>query len=304
MFGLIVTNGSKNMKKTTFIKLIGCSLLVSFSSHASYKTYEAELSESQWVFSGNPLSCQLSHQIPRYGEAVFNRLAGKKQPLHFNLHYKRQPVSQVKVASVESLSPAWLPHRRARAMGQTQIQTGKSIFKSNQVESWKLLNELEDGRFPTFRYQSFDSIQDQVAVSLSSVGFRQPFDQFLSCLSSLVPFKLHELQRMTLHFDFDKASIRKNYLDKLKALAAYVRYDPSIEVVFISGYTDSKGPRGYNHKLSKKRIAAVQQILSLDGVSAARFKTQPFGEKHPVASNRKAAGRAKNRRVYIRVSQK
>ncbi|MDQ7048698.1 MAG: OmpA family protein [Enterobacterales bacterium] len=292
------------MKKTTLIKILGYSLLFSFSCHASYKTYEAELSESQWIFSGNPLNCQLSHQIPRYGEAIFNRQAGRKQPLQFNLHYKRHPVSQVKIASIESLSPAWFPHRRARPMGQTPIRQGESIFKSSQVESWKLLNELEDGRFPTFRYQAFDSIQDQVAVSLSSVGFNQPFDQFLNCLSSLVPFKLHELQRLTLHFDFDKASIRKNYLNQLKALAAYVRYDPSIEVVFISGYTDSKGPRGYNHKLSKKRIAAVQEILSLDGVSTARFKTLPFGEKNPVASNRKAAGRAKNRRVYIRVSQK
>jgi len=298
------TIGLKYMNKLMLTKILGYSLLISFSCQASYKTYEAEFAESQWVFSGNPLTCQLSHQIPRYGEAIFNRQAGKQQPLEFNLHYKRHPVSQVKVASVQSLSPSWLPHRRARSLGEMPIQKGASIFKATQNSSWKLLNELEDGRFPTFRYQAFDSIQDQVAVSLSSVGFRQPFDQFLSCLTSLVPYKLHELQRLTLHFDFDKASIRKAYQSKLKALAAYVRYDPTIEVVFISGYTDSKGPRGYNHKLSKKRIAAVQQILTLDGVSAARFKTLAFGEKNPIASNRKPSGRAKNRRVYIRVSQK
>ncbi len=290
------------MKKTSLLLGFSYGLLISFASHASYKTYEAELSDSKWVFSGNPLGCQLSHQIPRFGEAVFNRQAGKKQPLEFKLKYKRHEISSVKVASVESLSPAWLPHRAARSMGKIAIHAGPSIIKASQSQSWQLLNELEDGRFPTFRYQAFESIQDQVAVSLSSVGFVQPFDQFLDCLSSLVPFKLHELANMTLRFDFNKASVRKVYQDKLKALAAYIRYDPSIEVVFIKGYTDSKGPRGYNQKLSMKRVASVQKMLSLEGVSAARFKTLAYGERYPVASNRKPSGRAKNRRVYIKVS--
>lgn len=283
----------------TFIALIAM-----LPASANYKVYEADLSESKWQFKGNPIGCELNHEVPYYGNATFKKESGKKQPLLFNLSYKRQPLTMVKVASVQSLSPSWLPKQRARNLGEVEIKQGKNIFQTTNTASWKLLNELEVGRFPTFRYQDFETIEDQVAVSLSSVGFKKPYDQFLSCLVSLVPYKLYEINKMTLHFDFAKHSLKKTYLDKLKALAQYVRYDPSIEVIIINGYTDSKGPKGYNLKLSERRVNTVKEMLSLDGTDPNRFKTKAFGEKNRAASNRSSNGRAKNRRVVIRVSQK
>jgi len=287
--------------KPIFICLAVCACL---STQASYKVYEADIGESDWQFSGNPLGCKLSHQVPFYGDATFNKQAGKKQSLEFQLSYKRQPINTVRVASIRSLAPSWLPRQRARNLGEVKIMKGNNIFQTRDTASWKLLKELEVGRFPTFRYQDFESAQDKVSVSLSAVGFKQPYNQFLDCLTSLVPYKLKELSKMTLRFDFDKYSLRESYHGKLKALAAYVRYDPNLEVVFIHGYTDSKGSRSYNHKLAEKRIASVQKRLTLEGADPSRFKTLAFGEKNPVASNRKARGRALNRRVYIRVSQK
>lgn len=291
-----------NLNLSKFL-LLGLFLFCGSSANASYKVYEAELSESDWQFSGNPLECKLSHQVPQYGDAFFVKTAGKKQALEFKLSYKMQPITAVKVASIQSLSPSWLPRQRPRDLGSIKILSGNHIFKAADTASWKLLNELEIGRFPTFRYQGFESIQDQVAVSLSAVGFKQPYDQFLDCLTSLVPYKLNELTKMTLRFDFAKHSVKEAYQKKLKALAAYVRFDPKLEVVFINGYTDSDGSRNYNYKLSERRIAAVQKMLTLQGADPARFKTLAFGEKNPAASNRKASGRALNRRVYIRVSQ-
>jgi len=289
-----------------FIKAMFVFLLLSISnlSNASYKVYEAELSESKWLFDGNPLGCQLTHQVPFYGDATFSKQPGINKDLEFNLSYKRQSINSVKVASIQSLSPAWLPQQQARHLGEVPINKGSNIFSTTNIASWKLLNELEVGRFPTFRYQEFDSIEDQVAVSISAVGFKQPYDQFLDCLTTLVPYKLDELMKMTLLFDFDKSSIRQKYQDKLKALAAYVKYDPSLEIVFIHGYTDNKGSRGYNQRLSEKRVASVQKLLMSAGGETSQFKTMAYGEKNPAASNRKAKGRALNRRVYIRVSQK
>jgi len=288
------------------IKTISVSFLLFYSlaSSASFKVYEAEVGESTWQFNGNPISCSLSHNIPFYGDASFSKIAGKKEALKFNLSYKRHVINQVKVASITSLSPSWLPRHRARNIGEITINRGNNIFTSQKLASWKLLNELEVGRFPTFRYQNFDTIEDQVAVSLSAVGFKQPYDKFLNCLNTLVSYKLNELTKMTLRFDFDKSSVRAVYHKKLKALAAYAQYDPNLEVVFIHGFADSKGSRNYNQLLSEKRIASVQKILSSEGADSSRFKTLAFGEKNPVASNRNASGRALNRRVYIRVSQK
>jgi outer membrane protein OmpA-like peptidoglycan-associated protein len=272
------------------------------STQASFKTYEAPLDESNWYFDGNLLACSLNHTIPMYGKASFNKRAGKKQDLVFNLSYRKQPISAVKVASVQSLSPSWLPRQRSRTLGEIPILNGSNIFSTKNTATWKLLNELEVGRFPTFSYQDFESIEDQVAVSLSAVGFKKPYDKFLDCLSTLVPYRLEELTKMTLRFDFDQHKIRSQYKEKLKALAAYVRYDPNLEVVVINGYTDSKGSRGYNDKLAQRRIDSVQKLLTLEGANLSRIKTLAFGEKDPVASNRKPSGRALNRRVYIKVS--
>lgn len=290
-----------NPKQFILFGFVLSSLLLSGSAIAAYKTFEADISESTWQFTGNPLNCQLTHKVPYYGTASFSKVAGKGQSLNFKLSYKRQAIPSVKVASVQSISPSWFPNRAAKQLGELPIKTGLSIFNASGIASWKLLNELEVGRFPMFRYQDFESIQDQVAVSLSAVGFTQPYDQFLDCLSSLVPYNLDELKEMTLRFDFAKHKIKPNYQAKLQALAAYIKHHPDIEVVFISGHTDSKGSRFYNHKLSERRIASVKEMLTLPGTDENRFKTLPHGERKPVATNRNASGRALNRRVYIRV---
>ncbi len=287
----------KRTKSILFVFAFYCSCSI-----ANYKVFEAPLDESDWIFSGNPLGCKLTHDVPMYGNAIFQKRAGRNKKLAFQLNYKRQAINS-KTASVQSLSPSWLPNQRARDLGETAVLKGNPIFKINKIVSWKLLSELEVGRFPTFRYQEFEAAQDQVAVSLSAVGFKQPYNQFLNCLTTIVPYQLNELNKMTLRFDFDKYSLKNIYHKKIKALAAYVRYDPSIEVVFINGYTDSKGTRGYNQKLSQKRIATVQKLLTLEGTDSSRFKTIAYGEKNPVASNRKVSGRALNRRVYIKVRQ-
>ncbi|MBV1910122.1 MAG: OmpA family protein [Kangiellaceae bacterium] len=275
--------------------------MTSLSSHASYKVYEAEISDSSWQFSGNPLQCNLSHSVPEYGKGSFFKGAGKNQQLKFSMGYKRQPVAAVKVASVQSMSPSWFPKQSAKLLGELKILNGKSIFQTENTASWKLLSELETGRFPMFRYQEFASLEDQVSVSLSAVGFKNPYNQFLDCLNTLVPYKLEELKKMTLRFDFAKDKVKPPYREKLRALAQYIRHDSELEVVFISGHTDSKGSRNYNHKLSERRIASVQQILTLPGTDSNRFNSLAHGERKPVASNRKSSGRALNRRVYIRV---
>ncbi|MFT6733296.1 MAG: outer membrane protein OmpA-like peptidoglycan-associated protein [Polaribacter sp.] len=279
-------------------------MLFTFVVNASFKQYEATLSESEWQFHGNPIGCKLTHQVPYYGQAKFRQLPGKNEALNFSLSYKKQPVNYVKVASVKSLSADWFPGQSARDIGETEILSGKHIFKVSDMASWRLLNELEVGRFPTFQYQDFESRQDQVSVSLSTVGFLQPYDQFLDCLTSLVPHKLPELVKMTLHFDFDQHKVRPKNLEKLKSLAAYAKYSDDLDIVFLNGYTDAKGSKSYNTKLSSRRIASVQKILSFYGAPKEKFKLSAFGEKFPVATNRKAWGRAKNRRVYVKVMLK
>ncbi|MFN7196476.1 MAG: OmpA family protein, partial [Hylemonella sp.] len=57
----------------------------------------------------------------------------------------------------------------------------------------------------------------------------------------------------------------------------------------------------YNQKLSVRRAEAVKAYLASKGIDKNRLYTEGKGEKQPVADNRTAEGRAKNRRVEIEV---
>jgi len=74
--------------------------------------------------------------------------------------------------------------------------------------------------------------------------------------------------------------------------------------VEVAAHTDSQGSESYNKALSDRRAASVKDYLIAHGISASRLSSKGYGESQPVASNMEAAGRAKNRRVELRVLSK
>ena len=76
-------------------------------------------------------------------------------------------------------------------------------------------------------------------------------------------------------------------------------------LVQVIGFADTKGKTAKNRALSEKRANAVIQYLVLKHGMDLRRLVQPFGygENNPVADNKTAEGRAKNRRVEIKILQ-
>ena len=101
-------------------------------------------------------------------------------------------------------------------------------------------------------------------------------------------------------FDFDKSVLKpeaKAKMDDLVAKTSAV----ALEVIIAVGHTDATGTDAYNQKLSVRRSEAVKAYLVGKGVEKNRVYTEGKGEKQPVADNKTAEGRAKNRRVEIEV---
>ncbi|MGY8904195.1 MAG: outer membrane protein OmpA [Burkholderiales bacterium] len=101
-------------------------------------------------------------------------------------------------------------------------------------------------------------------------------------------------------FDFDKSVLKPEGKAKLDDLVSKVKAI-NLEVIIAVGHTDSVGSDAYNQKLSISRAEAVKAYLVSKGIEKNRVYTEGKGEKQPVADNKTAEGRAKNRRVEIEV---
>ena len=101
-------------------------------------------------------------------------------------------------------------------------------------------------------------------------------------------------------FDFNKSVIKPEGKAKLDDLVGKIK-GINLEVIIAVGHTDSVGSDAYNQKLSVNRSEAVKAYLVSMGIEKNRVYTEGKGEKQPVADNKTAEGRAKNRRVEIEV---
>ncbi len=101
-------------------------------------------------------------------------------------------------------------------------------------------------------------------------------------------------------FDVGSSTLKPAFRETLDKVAASLIEFPN-SIVDVYGHTDSTGSDSSNQTLSENRARTVMNYLISKGVPAARLRSQGFGETMPVADNGTAEGRAKNRRVEIKI---
>jgi len=101
-------------------------------------------------------------------------------------------------------------------------------------------------------------------------------------------------------YDFNKSTLKPEGKAKLDDLVSKMG-GIALEVIIAVGHTDAVGGDAYNQKLSVARAESVKGYLVSKGVEKNRVYTEGKGKKQPVADNKTAEGRAKNRRVEIEV---
>lgn len=102
-------------------------------------------------------------------------------------------------------------------------------------------------------------------------------------------------------FDTGKSNLKPQAQSNLKQMAEIMKKYPE-NVLTVNGYTDNTGSQKVNEELSKKRAEAVKSALVSNGMPADTISTQGMGPENPVADNKTADGRMKNRRVEIQVT--
>ena len=106
-----------------------------------------------------------------------------------------------------------------------------------------------------------------------------------------------------LLFDTGKATLQPSSDEQLNNIAEILKAYPNVHVK-LGGYTDNTGNPAANQALSEARAKSVMDSLVSKGIDPSRLASEGYGDQYPVGDNATEEGRAKNRRIALRVTQK
>ena len=111
----------------------------------------------------------------------------------------------------------------------------------------------------------------------------------------------HVVTETSVHFGFNKDNLTKKAQEALDQLAADVTNAKGY-IITVEGGTDSVGSQDYNYDLSERRAdSVIQYLASQHSIPAHKVYLIGLGKDKPVESNQTREGRAKNRRVDVRL---
>jgi peptidoglycan-associated lipoprotein len=106
------------------------------------------------------------------------------------------------------------------------------------------------------------------------------------------------LAERLVYFDFDRDTVRPEFIPMLEAHARYLSQNPGARLR-LEGHTDERGTREYNLALGERRAQAVRRIMTLNGARDAQLDVISYGEEMPVAFTQTEESWARNRRVEL-----
>ncbi|MCF7921052.1 MAG: OmpA family protein [Candidatus Cloacimonetes bacterium] len=103
-----------------------------------------------------------------------------------------------------------------------------------------------------------------------------------------------------IFFETGKAALSRESYPALNALAARMMANPQMKIE-LCGYTDNVGTEADNLELSQNRAEAVVDYLISAGISEERLIATGYGSASPIADNATFEGRARNRRIEVKI---
>jgi outer membrane protein OmpA-like peptidoglycan-associated protein len=260
------------------------------------QVYMAGMHDSEWIFAGSDVSCELRHQVPQFGQAIFRRIAG--DDLFFRLN-SFQPIPEKLDGILREVSPSWEHQLPDDLQQHLVIHAGMQPIRLGRKPAGWLLTSLSKGQVGSFDFLDWDDSRRQVHVRLSPVQFQKAYREFKQCLSQLSTEGFETLKQSKVLFALDVHELDKKAKQRLDRLAQYILADEKVTGITVAGHADDQGTRRYNKKLSAKRAATVASYLISKGVDAAIIRKRHYGESRPAVPKRTERARAANRRANI-----
>jgi OOP family OmpA-OmpF porin len=103
-----------------------------------------------------------------------------------------------------------------------------------------------------------------------------------------------------VQFELNSSELTPGSDESLDKVVAAMNDYPNLRVE-VQAHTDSMGEASYNQYLSEQRAGSVRDYLVAKGIAADRLEVKGYGESQPIADNSTRDGRAKNRRVELKI---
>ncbi len=265
---------------------------------AQPRTYMANMEQSLWrLTSDSAVECRLEHSIPGFGAGAFISRASKNINLVFALT-PLKAMARTQSAALKSEPPQWQPGRTSRHLTKVTFYQQFDAMVEQQ-SAWVMLDELSEGRWPTFYFDDWYRNDQTTGVGLSSVNFRARYAAFLDCQANLLPYSFEDIAFSVLNYVNNNDELTAHSSQRLAMIADYVKADPNIGEVVINTYTDSFGTAYHNKQLSVRRAEAIKEQFMALGLPEGAISLEGHGERRPVADNHTPEGRDTNRRVVI-----
>lgn len=271
-------------------------------SMALAKVYKAPFDHAKWKLATSKTECTMSHVIPEYGVATFQTKAGQKQT--FTLE---TTISQftAKKATIIDTPPKWKTTlsqmKKPKKLASVAIKNKSKPVHLTKLTSYEMLSALAEGREPYIEIQMAQKDHTDKVV-LSATGFKKPYNNYLKCIDGLVDYAFETVKKSTLFFNSGSLALPSESKAKLDAIIAYVENDENVYRIDLTGHSDSKGSYLANRKLANQRMWAVKDYLVMEGgIHPDLFTLKGYSDRMPLASNKTEEGRAKNRRVELKI---
>lgn len=112
-----------------------------------------------------------------------------------------------------------------------------------------------------------------------------------------------EIKLQGVNFESNSDRLLPGATRVLDEAVATLKKNPTIKFE-VAGHTDSDGAAEYNEGLSARRATTVRDYLAANGIAEDRMTVRGYGESQPIADNATSAGKAENRRVVLRITER
>ncbi len=256
------------------------------------------MEESFWRMTvTSPLHCEMEHEIPRFGKAIFSRSAGRELQLKLVTHQRFDKGIPVEFLSE---SPHWKPVKSLLKMASLSTVDDEVLLDVGTQAAKYAYLELHDGFHPGFHFVPDKYPIDPTTVIMSTVRFRSVEPEFEQCVSNLYFENFEDVRMSSIHFDHDDEFPRiEEEESALKRMFDYLKVDQSISEIIVHGHADMTGSLCYNDSLSARRALYVFDMLVTNGIDPKIINMDYFGEQRPLKKGKSEAALAANRRVTV-----